>query len=54
MAQNFFPNECKAIIYLVEVKAKIKTYIKETVIESYANHIFTKQILLTIPNDHFL
>ena len=45
MEQNRFPNEYKAISYLVEVKAKIKLRLQKIVIESYANHIFTKQIL---------
>ena len=29
MAQNLFPNECKAIIQLVEVKAKVKAQVPE-------------------------
>ena len=45
MAQNLFSNECKALIYFVEVKTKIKLRLQKIVIESYGNHIFTKQIL---------
>ena len=29
IAQNPFPNECEAIIYLVDIKAKIKTQVPE-------------------------
>ena len=29
MAQNLFPNECKAVIQVVDFKAKIKTQIPE-------------------------
>ena len=49
-AQNLFPKECKAIIYLVNANAKKKLRFQKTVHEGYAKH----GIFLYSPNRSYL
>ena len=42
MALNFFLNQCKAVIWLVDGKTKLKIEYRINPLRIYAKHIFTK------------